>query len=104
MVAEQAVNQRQYQTAVDLAQQAVDLDPSSWWSYGVLGMNQLRTGAVEEGRANLEKAFAGDPYNPWYKNTLDLLDTFVHFERSPPIISRSSFTSGKRSSWGPTRP
>ncbi len=80
VVAEQAVNQRLYQTAVDLAQQAVDLDPTSWWSYGVLGMNQLRTGDIEEGRANLEAAWSGDPYNPWYMNTLDLLDTFVHYE------------------------
>jgi tetratricopeptide (TPR) repeat protein len=45
-----------------------------------MGMNQLRTGAMEEGRQNLETAFEGDPYNPWFKNTLDLLDTFVHFE------------------------
>lgn len=79
-VAEAAVTQRQYQTAVDLAREAVALDPSSWWSYGVLGMNQLRTGAMEEGRKNLEIAFEGDPYNPWYKNSLDLLDTFVHFD------------------------
>jgi tetratricopeptide (TPR) repeat protein len=82
-VAEAAVSQRQYQTAVALAQQAVALDSSSWWSYGVLGMNQMRTGAVEEGRRNLETAFAGDPYNPWYKNTLDLLDTFEHYRRIP---------------------
>lgn len=79
-VAENAVAQRQYQTAVNLAQHAVELDPSSWRGFGVLGMNQLRTGAVEAGQANLEKAFAGDPYNPWYKNTLDLLDTFGRFE------------------------
>ena len=79
-VAEHAVAQRQYQAAVELAGRAVELDPSSWWSYGVLGMNQLRTGAVEEGRQNLERAFAGDPHNPWYLNTLDLLDTFEHYE------------------------
>lgn len=82
-VAEAAVSQRQYQTAVDMAQLAVGLDPSSWWSYGVMGINQLRTGAVETGRQSLETAFAGDPYNPWYKNTLDLLDTFGHYERIP---------------------
>ncbi len=80
IVAEQAVAQRQYQAAVDLASQAVGVDSTSWWSYGVLGLNQLRTGAVEAGRANLEIAFAGDPYNPWYKNTLDLLDTFFHYK------------------------
>jgi tetratricopeptide (TPR) repeat protein len=80
-VAEQAVAQRQYQTAVELAQRAVELDPSSWKSFGVLGTNQLRTGAVEEGRRNLETAFSGDPHNPLYYNTLELLDTFESFER-----------------------
>ncbi|MBT8395560.1 MAG: tetratricopeptide repeat protein, partial [Gemmatimonadetes bacterium] len=80
IVAEAAVAQRQYQTAVDFAGKAVELDPSSWWAYGVMGMNQLRTGAVDEGRRNLETAWAGDQYNPWYMNTLDLLDTFENFE------------------------
>jgi tetratricopeptide (TPR) repeat protein len=79
-MAEAAVAQRQYQMAVDLAARAVELDPSSWRAYGVLGLNQLRTGAVEEGRENLERAWEGDPFNPWYMNTLDLLDTFVRYE------------------------
>ncbi len=79
-MAEAAVGQRQYQTAVELASEAVELDPTSWWAYGILGMNQLRTGEVQEGRRNLETAFEGDPYNPWYYNTLDLLDTFSHYE------------------------
>jgi tetratricopeptide (TPR) repeat protein len=79
-VGEAAVAQRQYRIAVELARKAVQVDPSSWHAYGVLGMNQLRIGEVEEGRASLEAAFRGDPYNPWYKNSLDLLDTFNRFE------------------------
>ncbi len=79
-MAEAAVTQRQYQLAVDLASRAVELDPTSWSAYGVLGMNQLRTGDVEEGRRNLETAWEGDPHNPWYMNTLDLLDTFDRYE------------------------
>jgi tetratricopeptide (TPR) repeat protein len=42
-------------------------------------MNQLRVGAVEEGRANLERSFALAPFDPWTKNTLDLLDTFTNY-------------------------
>ena len=38
-------------------------------------MNELRNGRMSEGRTNLERAFAGDPYDIWTKNTLDLLDT-----------------------------
>jgi tetratricopeptide (TPR) repeat protein len=34
---------------------------------------------VAEGRAELERAFAGDPYNVWAKNTLDLLDSMRDF-------------------------
>ena len=34
---------------------------------------------MEEGRKNLEKAFTGDPFNLWFKNTLDLLDTFSEY-------------------------
>jgi tetratricopeptide (TPR) repeat protein len=78
-VAELAVDQRMYQTAVEFAGRAIALDSMSWRSFGVLGMNQLRTGAIEAGRRNLEVAFSGDPYNPWYKNTLDLLDTFDRY-------------------------
>jgi tetratricopeptide (TPR) repeat protein len=81
VMAEQAAAQHQYATAVQLAGHAVDLDSTSWNARGILGMNQLRTGDMESARANLEKAFAGDPYNPWYKNTLDLLDTFSHYDR-----------------------
>lgn len=78
-VAELAVDTRKYAEAVDLAQQAVARDSLSWWGWGILGTNQLRTGRLETGRANLERAFAGDPYNVWFKNSLDLLDTFDQY-------------------------
>src|SRR5690606_17034829 len=47
--------------------------------YGLLGINELRIGEIEAGREHLETAFAGDPYDVWIKNTLDLLDTFARF-------------------------
>ena len=78
-VAELAVDTRKYAEAVDLARQAVERDSLSWWGWGILGTNQLRTGLLETGRANLERAFAGDPYNVWFKNSLDLLDTFNQY-------------------------
>tara|TARA_B100000470_G_scaffold127219_1_gene98386 strand:- start:4018 stop:5523 length:1506 start_codon:yes stop_codon:yes gene_type:complete len=43
-------------------------------------MNELRLGDIEQGRTHLMRAFEGDPYNPWFKNNLDLLDTFERFE------------------------
>lgn len=78
-VAEMAVLQRRYQEAVSLAEEAVKVDSTLWRGWGILGMNGIRIGAMDRGRQALERAFAGDPYNPWYKNTLDLLDTFAHY-------------------------
>lgn len=78
-VAELAVRNRLYADAVELARRAVELDPEAWEARGILGINLLRTGAVREGREQLEAAFAGDPFNPWYKNTLDLLDVMAGF-------------------------
>ena len=79
-VADMAVQTRRYADAVALAAEAVAVDPFSWKGRGILGINQLRVGKIEEGQAELERAFEGDPFNPWYKNTLDLLDTFERYQ------------------------
>ena len=79
-LAELAVQTRRYAEAVERARAAVELDASAWNAWGLLGMNELRLGEIESGRENLERAFAGDPYNPWFKNSLDLLDTFERYE------------------------
>ena len=78
-IAELAEKSRKYHEAAELASQAVALDPQSWRAHGILGMNQLRLGQIEEGRASLETAFGGDPYSVWFFNTLSLLDTFEHY-------------------------
>ena len=82
-VAELSVQHRRYAVAVEMATRAVELDSLHYVARGLLGMNQMRVGKVAEGRANLEHAFAGDPYNPWFKNSLDLLDTFERYESVP---------------------
>ena len=46
-------------------------------------MNQLRLGQIADGRKSLETSFAGDPYNVWVKNTLDLLDTYKNYDLIP---------------------
>ncbi|MGE0160245.1 MAG: tetratricopeptide repeat protein [Gemmatimonadales bacterium] len=79
-LAELAVQTRRYEEAVQRAAEAVRLDTAAWDAWGLLGMNQLRLGEIDEGRGNVERAFGGDPYNPWFKNSLDLLDTFDRFE------------------------
>lgn len=78
-LAEAAARHRRYAAAVTLATEAVRLDSLSPRALGVLGSNQLRVGAMDEGRAALERAFALDPYHVWNKNTLDLLDNLRTF-------------------------
>ena len=75
-LADLSARNRLYQSAVDLARRAIELDSTSWRGYALLGINQLRIGEIEKGTRNLEIAFRGDPYDVWTKNTLDLLDTF----------------------------
>jgi tetratricopeptide (TPR) repeat protein len=81
-LAEISARNRLYRQAAAFAQQAVTLDPRSWRGHGILGLNQLRLGAIAEGRKSLEAAFAGDPYDVWIKNTLDLLDTFPQYRET----------------------
>jgi cellulose synthase operon protein C len=78
-VAEIAAQQRRYADAADLAATATKVDPQSWSAYATLGLNLFRLGRIQEARENLERSFAGDPYNVWIKNNLDLLDTFAEY-------------------------
>ncbi len=75
-LADVAARNRLYRDAARFAADGVTRDPRSARALALLGVNQLRIGAIAEGRANLDRAFALDPYDPWAKNTLDLLDTF----------------------------
>jgi len=125
ILAESAVRHRRYADGVRFATQAVSLDSTSVRALGVLGTNQLRTGAMEQGRATLERAFAIDPYNLWHKNTLDLLDQmngFTTIERgrfrlvvSPedaalmelyllPMLEEAYDSLAPRYEWKPDRP
>ncbi len=79
LLAELAADHRKYADALEFAREATVVDPGSWTAWGLMGLNQVRLGQVEAGRANLERAFAGDPFNLWFKNTLDLLDTFAEY-------------------------
>jgi tetratricopeptide (TPR) repeat protein len=86
-VAEQLSRVRQYALAADWARRGTEIDPTNWHAHSTLGLNLLRLGRIAEGRKSLEAAFAGDPYNVWVKNTLDLLDTFSEYDE----ISHGNF-------------
>lgn len=81
-VAHFATQTRRYSEAVAFLNQALKLSPDQWSSHLALGMGLLRLGKIEEGRAAVEKAFEGDPFNVWAKNTLDLLDTMKEYRET----------------------
>ncbi|WP_419948017.1 tetratricopeptide repeat protein [Candidatus Palauibacter sp.] len=79
-LAQVAYRTHRYADAVGFARQAIALDPLSWAGRAELGLNQLRVGEIETGRATLEASFEGDPFNVWVFNTLDLLEELAGFE------------------------
>lgn len=81
-LAELSARHRRYSDAVTFAREGVALDSTAWETWGLLGINLLRTPGYAEARRNLETAFRGDPYNIWIKNTLDLLDTQSDYRES----------------------
>ncbi len=78
-LADLAAQNRLYREAQAFAETAVKLDPQSCRGYGLLGMNQMRLGKMQQGQANLERSFEGDPFNIWTKNTLQLADSFSNY-------------------------
>ena len=92
-----AVNNRRYTDAVAFGRRALELSPNLWSARTQLGIQLLRIGKAEEGRAELERAFKGDPFNPWAKNTLDLLDKIKDYPdttRGPFLVKSSPTESG----------
>ena len=83
-----AARSRLYAEAVRFAQGGADRDPKSARAWSYLGINALRTGEIQRGRTALDQSFKLDPFDPWTKNTLDLLDTFKDYEevRTPRFI------------------
>jgi tetratricopeptide (TPR) repeat protein len=78
-IGELAVQTRRYRDAVRMAERAVAVDSTDWSAHALRGLNLMRVGDVASARTSLEAAFAGDPFNVWVKNTLDLLDTYPEY-------------------------
>jgi tetratricopeptide (TPR) repeat protein len=86
------ITRRTAQAAV-FARRAIEIAPGLWAAHLNLGMALLRLGQMEAGRAEVEKAFKGDAFNIWAKNTLDLLDTMADYretKRDPFIIKAAA--------------
>ncbi|MEP7384695.1 MAG: hypothetical protein ABI910_23695, partial [Gemmatimonadota bacterium] len=83
-----AARNRLYREATVFAAQGVARDPKAGRALALLGVNQLRLGQMAAGKENVVRSFALDPYDPWSKNTLDLLDTFSGYSelRTPRFV------------------
>jgi tetratricopeptide (TPR) repeat protein len=77
-----ATQTRRYSESVSFLRESIKLSPRLWSSHLALGIGLLRLGKMDEGRAELELAFKGDPFNIWAKNTLDLLDTMKEYRET----------------------
>jgi tetratricopeptide (TPR) repeat protein len=73
---------RRTEQAAQFARRATEIAPRLWDAHLNLGMALLRIGQMEPGREAVEKAFKGDPFNIWAKNTLDLLDSMRDFKET----------------------
>ncbi|HEU0253896.1 MAG TPA: tetratricopeptide repeat protein [Pyrinomonadaceae bacterium] len=73
---------RRTEQAAQFARRGIAIAPNLWEAHLNLGMALLRMGQMETGRASVEKAFKGDPFNVWAKNTLDLLDSMADFKET----------------------
>lgn len=74
--------------AVALYRQAIAVQPDLWSAQVQLASCLLRLGRIAQGRALLQDAYRGDPYDPVTVNTLRLLDslgqfTVLPFDRRP---------------------
>ncbi len=72
---------RLYKESAAFAREALRLNPRDSTAMSELGVNLLRIGEEEEGRAALDKAYEADQFNVQTVNTLKLLDSFEHFTR-----------------------
>ncbi len=79
---------RRYRDAIDLYQQAVDVEPELAWAHEQLGINLLRDNQFTRARQHLERAYQIDPFSPRSVNTLRLLDSFSNFRLidDPPTL------------------
>ena len=73
---------RRTEQAAAFARRATELAPRLWDAHLNLGMALLRLGQMQPGREAIEKAFKGDPFNLWAKNTLDLLDSMADYRET----------------------
>ncbi len=70
---------RRYRDAIDLYQQAIDIEPNLAAAHEEIGINLLRDNQMTRARQHLERAYELDPFSPRAVNSLRLLDSYSDF-------------------------
>ena len=91
IIAEYADWEHRYPEIVEMAREAVTLDPNDALAHATLGLNLLRMGDEQEGLAALREAWQRDHYNVHVYNTLQLYDDvigqqYVEFDARPLVF------------------
>ncbi len=73
---------RRYVEAIRLYDLAIEIEPRLWEARSQLGINLMRTGRGDEARAQLVLCYNNGYRNDETVNSLRLLDSFKHYERS----------------------
>ena len=79
-LAENCIYRFRYADAVAFCMQAVTRERDNWRAYALLGSNILRLGRIDDARRYLERAYEGDPFDIFARNSLELLDDYAGFE------------------------
>ncbi|HEY8432887.1 MAG TPA: tetratricopeptide repeat protein, partial [Sandaracinaceae bacterium] len=92
IVADYADWEHRYPEIVEMAREALRIDPDDELAYATLGLNLLRMGDEEEGLRVLREAWRRDPFNVRVHNTLNLYDYVIGREyeevRAAPFVFR----------------
>ena len=77
IIAEHAEWEHRYPELIEMAQQALAIDPEDPAAHATLAMNLLRSGREKEGRAALEEAWQRDRFNAQIFNLLNLYEKVI---------------------------
>jgi tetratricopeptide (TPR) repeat protein len=80
IIAEYGEWEHRYAELIEMAQQALAIDPEDPTAYATLAMNLLRSGREKEGRVALEKAWERDRFNAQIFNLLNLYEKVISRE------------------------
>ncbi len=84
-----ASRQYRFKEGVEFQSKALELDPKDYEARALYTLDLMRLGRETEGKAELEVAFAADPYNVMLYNMLQLmgtLETFATIERGDFVL------------------